>query len=122
MHFLQMYPKKEEIRKPKNDLINMDKKLNAKQIESRIKEGRKRLERCRFLWHRIEGLKLIESVIRQENLEEHTYHKIKCILYKFSDDISDIISSKSKTLISELERKRQKSETKEKEENKEIGK
>ncbi|MEM3369529.1 MAG: hypothetical protein QXE90_01600 [Candidatus Micrarchaeia archaeon] len=122
MHFLQMHPKREEIQRPKNNSINIYKKLNAKQIESRIKEGLKRLERCRFKWQRLEGLKLIESVIRQENLEENTYHKIKYILYKFSDDTSDTVSFKSKALISELERKSQKSETKEKEENKEINK
>ncbi|MEM3408481.1 MAG: hypothetical protein QXW80_03710 [Candidatus Micrarchaeia archaeon] len=118
MRFLQMHPKREEIQKPKNNSINMDKKLNPKQMESRINEGLKRLERCRFIWQRLEGLKLIESVIRQENLEEQNYHKIKYILSKFSEDISDVISSKSKALISELERKSKKSETKEKEENK----
>lgn len=114
MHFLQMHPKREEIQRPKTNSINIDKKLNAKQMESRIKEGLKRLERCRFPWQRLEGLKLIESVVRQENLDEQNCHKIKYILSKFSEDISDAISSKSKALISELERKSQKSETKEK--------
>lgn len=108
MHFLQMHPKREEIQKPRSNSINLDKKLNAKQIEARINEGMRRLERCRFRWQRLEGLKLIESVIRQETLEEHNYNKIKYILAKFSDDVSDTISFKSKALISDLERKMQK--------------
>ncbi|MCX8202464.1 MAG: hypothetical protein N3G74_01505 [Candidatus Micrarchaeota archaeon] len=92
--------------KIKNE-INFSKKIDVEKSMSRLREAEKRLQRCRFRWQKREALKLIESVIKQPELDDKVYIKAKDVLTRFLENGSDTISFGCKNLLCELEKKKQ---------------